>query len=540
MTLIGDDGKRVGHAPIHEVVKEGRSLGWPRGAGYALTRTVELADHISITTVDRIGGESRAYYWEKGFSLEQPLESAPVENGTKIVFVKEIPLSETTITSNRHKENKTEDKKNRQEFTRRQILQLVIAALIPGRNITQAKTTLKTTERLEKKEHRVEDSRSLKSSPSIPVGFSHPQSKDLPAHFRIAAQKVYPTIARILVYDKKDGKERLVVLGSGVVVSPDGHIMTKYHIISDRYYIVVEIPTIQNSVRSFRRYSKIKVIEDMCDKKLGVGVVKVEAKTPLPYIKPESVDPKLGDKIIMVGHPKGAQRCYVSCGKILEPSADDEPFQFKHNADCKRGSSGNGVFLIDSGGNVHFMGIVTHAYIPFAETDGPEFLKDALSQLAKLKSARPNEEIPLEAVVGDIVNTSNPNIGVSTRYITATRLSAYLSKDKASKLLSYADLRLRPFEGPTFVLTRSLSFTYGKDEEVDRVIRDLTAKGPKLASALNRFGISHIHITDHNSVTQSTLSLSCDTKNPLGAIEGMLNIDIENEVFREIQVTERI
>lgn len=83
---IGDDGKRVGHAQIHEVVKEGRSFGLPRGAGYVLTQTVELADHISITTVDRIGGESHAYYWEKEFSLEQPLESPPVENGTKITF----------------------------------------------------------------------------------------------------------------------------------------------------------------------------------------------------------------------------------------------------------------------------------------------------------------------------------------------------------------------------------------------------------------------------------------------------------------------
>lgn len=446
--------------------------------------------------------------------------------------IKKMPVSKTTITSNKHKENKTGNKKNRQGFTRRQVLQLVIAALIPGRNITQAKTTLKTTERLKKKEHRVEDSRSLKSSPSIPVGFFDPQSKNLPAHFRIAAQKVYPAVARILVYEKKDGKESLAVLGSGVVVSPDGHVMTKHHVISDRDYIVVEIPTIQNSVVRFRRYSKIKIIEDMCDEKLGVGVVKVEVKTPLPYIKPEYVEPKPGDKIIMVGHPSGAQRCYVSVGEVLDPSAEDEPFQFKHNADCKRGSSGNGVFLMDSGGNVHFMGIVTHANIPFAEIDEPEFLRDcerALSQLAKLKSARPNEEIPLEAVLQDIVNTSNPNIGVSARYVTATRLSAYLSKYKASKLLSYADSRLRPFEGPTLVLTRSLSFTYGKDEEVDRVIRDLASEGPKLASALNRFGISHIHITDHNSVTQSTLSLSCDTKNLLGAIEDMLNIDIDTE-----------
>ncbi|UCG68624.1 MAG: trypsin-like peptidase domain-containing protein, partial [Thermoplasmata archaeon] len=462
---ISDNGKRVGNVLIHEAVKEGRSLGWPGAAGYALTQTVALADHISITTVDRIGSESHASCWEKGFSLEQPLESALVEEGTKIMFVKEITLSETTITSNRNKENKTENKKKRQEFTRRQILQLVIAALIPGKNIAQAKTTLATTKRLEKREHRAEDSRPLKSSPSIPMGFFDPQSKDLPAHFRIAAQKVYPTIARILTYEKKDGKERPAALGSGVVVSPDGHVMTKYHVISDRYRIDVEIPTIQNSVIRFKRYSKVKVIEDICDNKLGVGVVKVEVKTPLPYIKPESVDPKPGDEIIMVGHPEGTQRCYVSVGKILEPSANDEPFQFKHNAYSKRGSSGNGVFLMDSGGNVHFMGIVTYAYMPYAENDDPEFLKyyvRALSQLDKLKATRPNEDIPLEVVLQDIINTSNPNIGVPLRYITATRLSVYLSTDKASKLLSYADLRLKPFEGPTFVLTRSLSFTYGK------------------------------------------------------------------------------
>ena len=446
------------------------------------------------------------------------------------MFVKEMLLSKTIITSNKLKENKTGNKEKKQAFTRRHILQLVIIALIPGRTITQAKTTLETTDRLEKKEHRVEDARSLKSSLSIPVGFFDPQSKDLPAHFRIAAQKVYPAVARILVYEKKYGEEKLAVLGSGVVVSPDGHVMTKHHVISDRDYIVVEIPIIRNSMVRYRRYSKIKVIEDMCDEKLGVGVVKVEVKTPLPYIKPESVDPKPGDKIIMVGHPNGAQRCYVSVGKVLDPSAEDEPFQFKHNADCKRGSSGNGVFLMDSGGNVHFMGIVTHSNIPFAEIDESELLRDcerALSQLAKLESARPNEEIPLEAVLQDIVNTANPNIGLSARYVTATKLSAYLSKYRASKLLSYADSRLKPFEGPTFVLTRSLSFTYGKDEEVNRVIGDLTAEGPKLASALNRFGISHVHITDHNSVTQSTLSLSCDTKNLLGAVEGMLNIDIE-------------
>ena len=160
---IGDDSKRVGNAPIHEAVKERRSLGWPGTTGCALTQTATLADHISITPVDRIGGESHACYWEKGFSSEQFLELALVENGTKILFVKEMPLSETTITSNRHEENKTENKQKRQEFTRRQILKLVIASLIPGKNIAQAKTTIATTKRLEKEEHRVKDSKSLKS-----------------------------------------------------------------------------------------------------------------------------------------------------------------------------------------------------------------------------------------------------------------------------------------------------------------------------------------------------------------------------------------
>ena len=80
------------HAPLHEAVKYGKSLGIVKGTGKGLYELTELANYLSITAVDQMSDEPRAYYWEKGFSSEQVLDEIPVENGVKIVFDMVVPL----------------------------------------------------------------------------------------------------------------------------------------------------------------------------------------------------------------------------------------------------------------------------------------------------------------------------------------------------------------------------------------------------------------------------------------------------------------
>ncbi len=81
------------HVPIHEAVKVGKSFGKNGNGGIGLSILVEVADKISITSVNSSLGASEAYYWKKGDAYESSLGSAPVERGLKTVFVKEIELS---------------------------------------------------------------------------------------------------------------------------------------------------------------------------------------------------------------------------------------------------------------------------------------------------------------------------------------------------------------------------------------------------------------------------------------------------------------
>ncbi len=84
-------------------------------------------------------------------------------------------------------------------------------------------------------------------------------------------------------------------LGSGVIVSSDGYILTNYHVIKD----AEEIKVILYDKREF----KGKVIGD--DPQTDIAVIKVDAKE-LPAIKMgESGKLKAGDVVIAIGNPFG-------------------------------------------------------------------------------------------------------------------------------------------------------------------------------------------------------------------------------------------
>ncbi len=84
-------------------------------------------------------------------------------------------------------------------------------------------------------------------------------------------------------------------LGSGVIVSKDGYILTNYHVVKN----AEEIKVILNDKREF----KGKVIGD--DPQTDIAVVKVEARD-LPAIKMgESGALKTGDVVLAIGNPFG-------------------------------------------------------------------------------------------------------------------------------------------------------------------------------------------------------------------------------------------
>jgi len=88
-------------------------------------------------------------------------------------------------------------------------------------------------------------------------------------------------------------------LGSGVIISPDGYIVTNNHVVADFDRIVVKL----RDETEFKG-KDVKVVGK--DPKTDIAVLKVNSKNPLPAIKlanPEDV--KVGDWAMAVGNPFG-------------------------------------------------------------------------------------------------------------------------------------------------------------------------------------------------------------------------------------------
>jgi serine protease Do len=88
-------------------------------------------------------------------------------------------------------------------------------------------------------------------------------------------------------------------LGSGVVISPDGYVVTNNHVVAGFDKIVVRL-----SDETEFKGSSVKVVGR--DPQSDLAVLKVESKKPLPAIPlANSADIKVGDWAIAVGNPFG-------------------------------------------------------------------------------------------------------------------------------------------------------------------------------------------------------------------------------------------
>jgi len=98
---------------------------------------------------------------------------------------------------------------------------------------------------------------------------------------------------------QRQGKQTLQGLGSGVIVSPDGYILTANHVVSDAEEIMVGLGT------ELRKYTAKKV---GTDPGTDVALLKIEEKN-LPAITfADSDKARAGDIVLAVGNPFGLRQ----------------------------------------------------------------------------------------------------------------------------------------------------------------------------------------------------------------------------------------
>lgn len=136
------------------------------------------------------------------------------------------------------------------------------------------------------------------------------------------------------------GYHDIMSLGSGFIISPDGYILTNYHVVNNADEIIVRL--------NDRRELPAKVIGS--DKRSDVALVKIDAKD-LPVVKiGSSADLQVGEWVLAIGSPFGfdhsATAGIVSAKGRSLPSENYVPF-IQTDVAINPGNSGGPLFNQD-------------------------------------------------------------------------------------------------------------------------------------------------------------------------------------------------
>ncbi len=150
--------------------------------------------------------------------------------------------------------------------------------------------------------------------------------------------------------------------GSGFFISPDGYIVTNYHVVQDSKSVTI---TMDNG-----RVLDAKVVGT--DPKTDLALLKVEQKGDYPYVTLAKKTPKIGDWVVAIGNPYGLGGT-VTAGIVSAEGRDigDGPYDrfLQIDAPINKGNSGGPAF--DEQGQV--VGVNTAIYSPSGGSVGIGF-----------------------------------------------------------------------------------------------------------------------------------------------------------------------
>jgi serine protease Do len=199
---------------------------------------------------------------------------------------------------------------------------------------------------------------------------------------------------------QKQGKETLQGLGSGVVVSPDGYILTANHVVSGADEIMVGLGT------ELRKYKAKKV---GTDPGTDVALLKIEEKN-LPAITfADSDKARAGDIVLAIGNPFGLRQT-VTMGIISAVGrggmgiVDYENF-IQTDAAINMGNSGGA--LVDTVGRL--LGINTAIFSRSGGNQGIGFAIPANLAREVMQSLREKGRV-VRGYIGAAVQTLTPEL----------------------------------------------------------------------------------------------------------------------------------
>ena len=204
--------------------------------------------------------------------------------------------------------------------------------------------------------------------------------------FETLVRRVSPAVVEVLVagygIEEEDDKESSPIgrersLGSGVIIEPDGYIVTNFHVVkgADRVRVVLTPAVGEDSQVTAMLKSKGRILNARIvgfSKKIDLAVLKVEA-TGLPTLPLAHYDRlHKGQVVLAFGSPEGLENS-VTFGLVSsvlrQPDPDDPMVYIQTDAAINPGNSGGP--LVDMDGNV--VGIDTFIYTKSGGNEGIGF-----------------------------------------------------------------------------------------------------------------------------------------------------------------------
>src|SRR5437899_6074417 len=199
---------------------------------------------------------------------------------------------------------------------------------------------------------------------------------------------------------QRQGKQTLQGLGSGVIVSPDGYILTANHVVSGADEIMVGLGT------ELRKYNAKKV---GTDPGTDVALLKIEEKNLPAMMFADSEKARAGDIVLAVGNPFGLRQT-VTMGIISAVGrggmgiVDYENF-IQTDAAINMGNSGGA--LVDAAGRL--LGINTAIFSRSGGNQGVGFAIPANLARDVMQSLREKGRV-VRGYIGASVQTLTPEI----------------------------------------------------------------------------------------------------------------------------------
>ena len=189
-------------------------------------------------------------------------------------------------------------------------------------------------------------------------------------------------------------------LGSGVIVSPDGVIITNNHVIEGMTEIKV--------VFADRREFEAKLL--LTDPKSDLSVLKIEAGEPLPFLEFANSDAvEVGDVVLAIGNPFGVGQTVTSgiISALARTAVSISDYQFFIQTDAAINPGNSGGALVDINGEL--VGVNTAIYSRSGGSNGIGFAIPSRLVQQVMRSALDGGEL-MRPWIGASTETVTPDV----------------------------------------------------------------------------------------------------------------------------------